>query len=122
MGLSRAEDILESKIAGTAYDKPPLSRIEALLIQLDVGGGGGGGDHIKRVFVDELPTENIDVNTIYYTPAKTPGDEDKYAEYMYTNGKWERFGVTPDGTGIDYDKLDGKPVDIDKGYIDSLFD
>lgn len=108
MGLSRAENILESKISGTAYDKPPLSRIEALLIKLDTGGGGGGGgEGIKRVFVDTLPTTNIDENTIYYTPAKTPGDEDKFAEYMYTNGKWERFGVTPNEIGND--------------YIDSLF-
>ena len=36
---SRVEDILQSKIDGTAYDKPPLSRVEALLLKLDAGGG-----------------------------------------------------------------------------------
>lgn len=41
--LSRTEEILQSKIDGTSYDKPPLSRVEALLIELDTGGGGGGG-------------------------------------------------------------------------------
>lgn len=40
--LSRAEEILQSKIDGTSYDKPPLSRVEALLIELNTGGGGGG--------------------------------------------------------------------------------
>lgn len=40
--LSRIEDILEAKINGTAYTEPPQSRIEELLIQLNVGGGGGG--------------------------------------------------------------------------------
>jgi len=40
--LSRAEEILQSKIDGTSYDKPPQSRVEALLLELDVGGGGGG--------------------------------------------------------------------------------
>lgn len=39
---SRVEDILQSKIDGTSYDKPPLSRVEALLLDLDTGGGGGG--------------------------------------------------------------------------------
>lgn len=39
---SRVEEILQSKIDGTTYDKPPLSRVEALLIELDTGGGGGG--------------------------------------------------------------------------------
>lgn len=42
MALSRNEEILQSKIDGTSYDKPPLSRIEELLIQLPTGGGGGG--------------------------------------------------------------------------------
>ncbi len=40
---SRVEEILQSKIDGTPYDKPPLSRVEALLIELNTGGGGGGG-------------------------------------------------------------------------------
>lgn len=37
---SRVEEILQSKIDGSPYDKPPLSRVEYLLLQLDVGGGG----------------------------------------------------------------------------------
>lgn len=39
---SRVEEILQSKIDGTSYDKPPQSRVEALLIELNTGGGGGG--------------------------------------------------------------------------------
>lgn len=39
---SRAEEILQSKIDGTSYDKPPQSRVEELLLELDTGGGGGG--------------------------------------------------------------------------------
>ena len=37
---SRVENILKSKIDGTTYDKPPLSRVEALLLELEAGGGG----------------------------------------------------------------------------------
>lgn len=39
---SRVEEILQSKIDGTTYDKPPQSRVEALLIELNTGGGGTG--------------------------------------------------------------------------------
>lgn len=41
--MSRVEDILDSKITGSAYSKRPLSRVEELLINLPSGGGGGGG-------------------------------------------------------------------------------
>lgn len=39
---SRVEGILQSKIDGSPYDKPPLSRVEYLLMQLNTGGGGTG--------------------------------------------------------------------------------
>lgn len=54
--LSRAEEILQSKIDGTSYDKPPLSRVEALLIELDTGGGGGGTTDYNQLH--NLPTLN----------------------------------------------------------------
>lgn len=47
--LSRAEEILQSKIDGTSYDKPPQSRVEALLLELDVGGGGGGTNDYNQL-------------------------------------------------------------------------
>ncbi len=53
---SRVEAILKSKIDGTAYDKPPLSRVEALLIELDTGGGGGGTTDYNQLH--NLPTLN----------------------------------------------------------------
>lgn len=37
--LSRAEEILLSKIMGSAYDKPAQSRLEELLLQLNTGTG-----------------------------------------------------------------------------------
>ncbi len=53
---SRVEEILQSKIDGTSYDKPPLSRVEALLIDLNAGGGGGGTDDYNQL--NNLPTLN----------------------------------------------------------------
>lgn len=37
---SRVEEILQSKIDGTTYTRPPLSRVEELLLELDAGGSG----------------------------------------------------------------------------------
>lgn len=37
---SRVEEILQSKIDGTSYSRPPLSRVEELLLELDTGGSG----------------------------------------------------------------------------------
>lgn len=119
MGASRINDIIRCQLAGIPYTKAPLSKLEAMLIT--AGGSGGGGEEMRRIVVDVLPTENIDKNALYLTPSRTPGFEDQYAEYTYINGRWEKLGVTPDGTGISYDKLDDKPSDIDKDYIDSLF-
>lgn len=53
---SRVEDILQSKIDGTSYDKAPLSRVEELLIELDVGGGGGGATDYNQL--SNIPTLN----------------------------------------------------------------
>lgn len=52
---NRVEAILHSKIDGTTYDKLPLSRVEALLMELDAGGGGGTTDYNQ---LKNIPTLN----------------------------------------------------------------
>ena len=75
---SRVEEILQSKIDGTSYDKPPQSRVEALLIELNTGGGGGGGttDYNQlsnkptingRIVSGDLTSEELDVESNYNT-------------------------------------------------------
>ena len=75
---SRVEEILQSKIDGTSYDKPPQSRVEALLIELNTGGGGGGGttDYNQlsnkpslngRTLAGELTSKDVDVESDYDT-------------------------------------------------------
>ena len=74
---SRVEEILQSKIDGTAYDKPPQSRIEALLIELNTGGGGGGTSDYNqlsnkptlngRLLSGNLTSEDVDVESNYNT-------------------------------------------------------
>lgn len=85
MGLSRVEEILQSKIDGTSYDKAPLSRVEELLIELDVGGGGGGGttdyNQLKNLptlngatIQGNLKSEDVGVESDYDT-TYDPSDE-----------------------------------------------
>lgn len=73
---SRVEEILQSKIDGTAYDKPPQSRVEALLIELNTGGGGGTSDYNQlsnkptlngRLLSGDLTSEDVDVESNYNT-------------------------------------------------------
>lgn len=81
MPLSRTEEILQSKIDGTSYDRPPLSRVEALLLELDTGGGGGGTTDYNQLvnkpsingvtLVGNVTSDDIKVeqgNTMTYDP------------------------------------------------------
>lgn len=52
--------------------------------------------HLKRAVVQELPSNDIDENTLYMVPAESG---DHYEEYMYINGAWDMVGTTGDGGG-----------------------
>ena len=43
--------------------------------------------------VDELPTENIDVHTIYFVPNEQD-DDNYYDEFLYVNSRWEHIGTS----------------------------
>lgn len=47
---------------------------------------------MKRLVVASLPTENIDLETIYMVPTGTDTGN-IYTEHLYINGAWERFGT-----------------------------
>lgn len=108
MGFSRNEDILQAMIDGTdssALPKPQ-SREEKLLLaildKMNTGGGGGDGPGggLSMHFctageynqITGVPTiENPSETTFYLVP--TGGSEnDLYDEWVYADGKWERFG------------------------------
>lgn len=63
--LSRSEAILTSIINGTEYTDPPLSRLEALLLELKNGGGGGGGSETVVNVTGSDPEIEAVVNTRY---------------------------------------------------------
>lgn len=47
---------------------------------------------VKFLIVNELPTENIQTDTIYLVPSDDPTTQDIYLEYMYINNQWELLG------------------------------
>ena len=63
------------------------------------------------VIVEELPTEDIDVHTIYFVPADDTTSTNAYEEYMYINSNWEKIG----GTNTDFDNY------YTKSEIDTKF-
>lgn len=82
--MSRAEEILQSKIDGTSYNKQPLSRIEEQLIELNTGGGGGGTNDYNQLvnkptlngttIQGDLKSSDVGVEADYNT-TYNPGDE-----------------------------------------------
>ena len=57
-----------------------------------VGSGSGAGINIQ--IVDELPTENISLTTIYFKHMTTGKLHNIYEEWMYINDAWELIGTT----------------------------
>lgn len=57
-----------------------------------VGSGSGAGINIQ--IVDELPTENISLTTIYFKHTTTTKPHNVYEEWMYINDAWELIGTT----------------------------
>lgn len=49
---------------------------------------------LKRAIVEELPTEDIDTNTIYMVLDETAAQGNVYNEYLYINEAWELIGTT----------------------------
>lgn len=65
-------------------------------------GDKGDPGSINFIIVTELPEEDIDENAIYLVPAENPSEDNKFIEYFYANGRWEKFP----GGGINVDLTD----------------
>lgn len=74
----------------TASQLPALKTVNG---QSVVGSGNISIDLSLYKVVEELPTQDVDVNKIYLLPSDTSGTNNEYTEYMYVNGKWETFGT-----------------------------
>lgn len=74
-------------------DKSSTKQRPVLNFKIPKGAKGDAGS-VKIIFVTELPTENIEEDAIYAVPNLNATEEDnnKYNEFIYTNGDWEPFG------------------------------
>ena len=103
-----ADDLSSEEVA------PPTESVYNSIIRLieegkvkgEKGDKGDKGDKgeagaINFIPVNTLPTENIDTTAIYAVPI-TDGEEDnKFAEYAYINGRWEKLGEMKAGLEAD---------------------
>lgn len=66
--------------------------------------------------VEQLPTENISLSTIYCLASAEPSTTNKYNEFVYVDNNWEQIGSTEVDLSSYYDKteIDKKVETIEK--------
>lgn len=66
--------------------------------------------------VEQLPTENISLSTIYCLASAEPSTANKYNEFVYVDNNWEQIGSTEVDLSSYYDKteIDKKVETIEK--------
>lgn len=56
--------------------------------------------------VEQLPTENISLSTIYCLASAEPSTKNKYNEFVYVDNNWEQIGSTEVDLSSYYDKTE----------------
>ena len=92
----------------TAAQLPAMKTVNGVSV---VGSGNISIDLSLYKVVDSLPTTGIDATKIYIVPAKTTGDKNIKAEYVYTGNpasaydatKWEKLGEAQTNIVVDAD-------------------
>lgn len=105
-GMDAIKNILLNNQYSYAIESPQ-SRVEYLLLTLLAQGGGGGGGSGGGGDVSHLcgqgeydpetgvPTiENPSSSTTYFVPNGQQDGNDRYAEWRYIDGNWEKMGDT----------------------------
>lgn len=90
----------------TAAQLPAMKTVNGVSV---VGSGNISIDLSLYKVVDSLPTTGIDATKIYIVPAKTTGDKNIKAEYVYTGNpasaydatKWEKLGEAQTNIVVD---------------------
>lgn len=63
-------------------------------------GEQGPAGSIKLIVVNQLPTENIELDAIYLVPSQETETQNNYEEYVYINNQWEKLGEVPIATDL----------------------
>lgn len=113
----------------TAAQLPAMKTVNGVSV---VGSGNISIDLSLYKVVDTLPTTGIDATKIYIVPAKTTGDKNIKAEYVYTGNpastydasKWEKLGEAQTNIVVDAElsETSTNPVQnkVVKSAVDSL--
>lgn len=92
----KAESVNAATAAEIAKKQDKLvsgTNIKTVNGQSILGAGNVAIDLSLYKVVAALPATGIDVNKIYLVKSGTSGTNDVYTEYMYVEGKWEKFGT-----------------------------
>lgn len=108
MGVASGVATLGTDGKLTAAQLPAMKTVNGVSV---VGSGNISIDLSLYKVVDSLPTTGIDATKIYIVPAKTTGDKNIKAEYVYTGNpasaydatKWEKLGEAQTNIVVDAD-------------------
>jgi hypothetical protein len=109
----------------TAAQLPAMKTVNGVSV---VGSGNISIDLSLYKVVDSLPTTGIDATKIYIVPAKTTGDKNIKAEYVYTGNpasaydatKWEKLGEAQTNIVVDAELSETSTNPVQNKVIYSL--
>lgn len=84
-----------------------------------IAAGVANAAHLKRAIVATLPTTDIDENIVYMVLDDSSSSDNKYIEWMYINGAWEKTGDTEIDLSGYVQTTDIKPITNEE--IDAAF-
>lgn len=111
----------------TAAQLPAMKTVNGVSV---VGSGNISIDLSLYKVVDSLPTTGIDATKIYIVPAKTTGDKNIKAEYVYTGNpasaydatKWEKLGEAQTNIVVDAELSETSTNPIQNKAVKSAVD
>lgn len=111
----------------TAAQLPAMKTVNGVSV---VGSGNISIDLSLYKVVDTLPTTGIDATKIYIVPAKTTGDKNIKAEYVYTGNpasaydatKWEKLGEAQTNIVVDAELSETSTNPIQNKAVKSAID
>jgi hypothetical protein len=111
----------------TAAQLPAMKTVNGVSV---VGSGNISIDLSLYKVVDTLPTTGIDATKIYIVPAKTTGDKNIKAEYVYTGNpasaydatKWEKLGEAQTNIVVDEELSETSTNPIQNKAVKSAVD
>lgn len=127
MGVASGVATLGTDGKLTAAQLPAMKTVNGVSV---VGSGNISIDLSLYKVVDSLPTTGIDATKIYIVPAKTTGDKNIKAEYVYTGNpasaydasKWEKLGEAQTNIVVDAELSETSTNPVQNKVVKSAVD